>query len=288
MTATWSVTAVRAEASRVRVLRPGQENRVQPLFARDPVRHCYAASRVLAGGLRPESLGGSMWEYGDSGGESAMLAGANLVPIETTPAARRAFAAYAIEQGRRSSSIVGSAREVLDLWGHLAESWGPPREIRPDQPLMVVTDESEVRPDRRVRPVRLAELETIFPACVAMFTEEVGVSPLAGGAGPGYRGRVAELIRSGRSFARFDSGRPIFKAELGAVSENACQIQGVWVDPDYRGRGYASAGMAAVVEFARQRVADVSLYVNSFNERAIAAYRRVGFRQIDTFATVLF
>jgi len=32
----------------------------------------------------------------------------------------------------------------------------------------------------------------------------------------------------------------------------------------------------------------VSLYVNDYNTRAIAAYHRVGFRQVGTFATVLF
>jgi predicted GNAT family acetyltransferase len=32
----------------------------------------------------------------------------------------------------------------------------------------------------------------------------------------------------------------------------------------------------------------VSLYVNGFNTRAIRTYERVGFRQVGTFATVLF
>jgi hypothetical protein len=31
-----------------------------------------------------------------------------------------------------------------------------------------------------------------------------------------------------------------------------------------------------------------SLYVNSFNAPALAAYRRIGFRQVGRYATVLF
>lgn len=34
--------------------------------------------------------------------------------------------------------------------------------------------------DPRVRRVRMEEFDIVYPACVAMFTEEVGVSPNAG------------------------------------------------------------------------------------------------------------
>ena len=48
-------------------------------------------------------------------------------------------------------------------------------------------------------------------------------------------------------------------------------------------------GMAAVVRDALRRVAPtVSLYVNDFNTPARRAYARTGFRQVGTFATVLF
>jgi predicted GNAT family acetyltransferase len=47
--------------------------------------------------------------------------------------------------------------------------------------------------------------------------------------------------------------------------------------------------MAAVVAAARREIAPtVSLYANHYNERALAAYRAVGFRQVGTYATVLF
>jgi len=124
---------------------------------------------------------------------------------------------------------------------------------------------------------------------VAMFTEEVGVSPVGPDGGAAYRARVAELIRGGRSFARIENGQVVFKAEIGAVTPQACQIQGVWVPPELRGRGHASRGMAAVVTEALRSVAPVvSLYVNDFNTPARAAYRRVGFAEVGTFMSVLF
>jgi predicted GNAT family acetyltransferase len=81
----------------------------------------------------------------------------------------------------------------------------------------------------------------------------------------------------------------VFKAEIGAVTPLACQVQGVWVPPELRGRGHAAAGMAAVVAHALRAVAPVvSLYVNDFNVPARAAYRRVGFSEAGTFMSVLF
>ena len=124
-----------------------------------------------------------------------------------------------------------------------------------------------------------------------MFTEEVGVSPVADG-GASYRARVRELVASGCAMARIEDGpdgrRVAFKADIGYATSAACQVQGVWVDPALRGHGLGIAGMAAVVELARSTIAPVvSLYVNDFNYAARAVYERVGFEQVGTFATVL-
>jgi len=122
-----------------------------------------------------------------------------------------------------------------------------------------------------------------------MFTEEVGVSPLAGGADAAYRARIAELVRHGRAYARIEDGEVLFKAEIGAVSDQVCQVQGVWVAPQHRGRGLGAPGMSAVVSLARRdHTPVVSLYVNDFNSVARRVYDRVGFRPHGEFATVLF
>ena len=63
-------------------------------------------------------------------------------------------------------------------------------------------------------------------------------------------------------------------------------MQGVWLDPDFRGRGLAAPAMATVVSLARRIVPTVSLYVNDYNLPARATYRRVGFTEVGEFATV--
>jgi predicted GNAT family acetyltransferase len=254
------------------------------------VVNVFISSRVREAGLDPARLGGQLWGY-QSGGRLASLcyAGANLVPVAATPPAITAFAGRARLLGRRCSSIVGPAQDVLSLWEMLRPYWGRPREIRPTQPVMAIFGPPQVVPDARVRRVRPDELDILLPASVAMFTEEVGVSPVGADGGSAYRARVNELIGLGRAFARIEDGQVVFKAEIGSVTPLACQVQGVWVRPELRGRGLAEAGMAAVVEEALRNVAPVvSLYVNDFNRPARAAYRRVGFTDTATFASVLF
>ncbi|MFJ5550446.1 GNAT family N-acetyltransferase [Streptomyces sp. NPDC093225] len=274
-----------------RVLEPSDLGAALEVLDRDPVANAFVTSRVRVAGLDPWRLGGEMWGYYEDGRlVSLCYAGANLVPVCATPAAVRAFADRARRTGRRCSSVVGPAEPTGQLWRLLEPHWGPAREVRAHQPLMVIEEPSrDVAPDPLVRRVCKDEMDLIMPACVAMFTEEVGVSPLAGDGGLLYQARVAELVAAGRSFARVEDGRVVFKAEIGAATARACQIQGVWVAPEFRGRGHSESGMAAVVAYALRDVAPVvSLYVNDYNAAARAAYRRVGFREVGAFMSVLF
>ena len=274
----------------VRVLDDRELDSVRDLLDRDPVANVFVSSRVESAGLDPWRLGAEVWGF-VAGGRLASLcyAGANLVPVGASADACRGFAEKARRQGRRCSSIVGPRDQVGLLWSLLEPTWGPPRDVRSHQPLMAISDAPKIAPDPLVRRVRPDELDILYPACVAMFTEEVGISPANGDGGSLYRARVGELIGQGRAFARIEDGRVVFKAEVGAATQEACQIQGVWVDPALRGRGYANGGMAAVVAQAQESVAPVvSLYVNDYNTAARAAYTRVGFVEVGSFMSVLF
>ncbi|HEY9438318.1 MAG TPA: GNAT family N-acetyltransferase [Streptomyces sp.] len=274
-----------------RVLDPGELPAALAVLESEPVSNAFVTSRVQAAGLDPWRLGGEMWGWYTEGRlRSLCYSGANLVPICATPEAVRGFAERARRAGRRCSSIVGPAEPTALLWRLLEPNWGPAREVRPNQPLMVTESPSaEVAPDPLVRRVRKEDMDILMPACVSMFTEEVGISPLAGDGGLLYQARVAELISAGRSYARIENGRVVFKAEIGAATTGACQIQGVWVAPEFRGRGLSETGMAAVLRYALADVAPVvSLYVNDFNTAARRAYARVGFRETGAFMSVLF
>ncbi|QCQ90654.1 GNAT family N-acetyltransferase [Rhodococcus sp. SGAir0479] len=252
----------------------------------DPVAACMVAARVQQSGLDPRALQGEMWSRGGPT-ESLCFAGANLIPLLGDVDDLRSFADRASRFPRMCSSLVGRAELTMPLWEMLETEWGTPREVRSEQPLLVLRGDAAVRPDPRVRQVRMDELDAYLPAAVAMFIEEVGIDPRANDGGRSYRRRVANLIAAGRAWARFEGGEVVYKAEVGSMSATVGQIQGVWVDPARRGEGLGSGGTAAVAAAVSALGRTPSLYVNSFNERARRAYDRVGFTQVATFATVL-
>jgi predicted GNAT family acetyltransferase len=274
----------------VRVLGPADLPAALEVLATDPVTNVFVEYRSRLTQLDQRWLGGQMWGYEADGRLEALChVGANLVPVAGTPESCAAFARRAVRQRRLSSTIVGPRDAVEMLWADLAEDWGEPREMRWDQPHLEVSAAPQVAPDPAVRRTTPAEIDTLYPACVAMYQEEVGVSPELDGGRNLYRARVAQLVNRGWSFSRIEDGRVVFKAEVACATPTACQIQGVWVDPERRNAGLCTGGMAAVVDIALREIAPtVSLYVNAHNLAARTAYERVGFRQSATFSTIMF
>lgn len=274
----------------VRVLGGQDTEALRELALEDSVANVFILGHLLtAGTAAPTAGGASVLGVFDGGAlVGACWAGANLVPVQLNPSLAGLVADAAHRSGRRYASIFGRADSVLALHDALAELGHVGHDVRSSQPLMTLAGPPVVEADRRLITSVPADFDAILPACAAMFEEEVGYSPFLGGR-EFYSRRVAGLIRQGHSMVHRDaSGVVVFKAELGVVTPQVTQVQGVWMNPGYRGRGLSAGYLAAVVELAQKLAPITSLYVNDYNSRARSAYEQVGFREVGTFATVLF
>src|SRR3954447_8869567 len=219
---------------------------VERLLDEEPYAAAQVAERITGAGIGWGRTDARIFGYGPRGQlDSLCWLGANLIPVRANGSAIAAFADLARRSPRTCSSLVGDAEAVLELWRRLEHTWGPAREVRACQPLLATRAPSSVTPDPGVRLVRPDEIDVLFPASVAMYTEEVGISPLIGGGERDYRERVTELVRGRRSYAKIVDEKVVFKAELAVVTRHTTQVQGVWVALELRGRGIATAGMAA-------------------------------------------
>lgn len=186
-----------------------------------------------------------------------------------------------------TSSIIGNRDDVFALWEQVSTFLGPARLIRQDQPLMVLNGPPELTINPEVRLATPAELELVLPSAAMMFREEVGIDPLRPATSSVYRARVMELLTLGRTYVLIADGQVIFKADIGVLTEQVIQIQGVWVAPAFRGHRISGPALAAAIVQMQQLAPVVSLYVNDFNHRAIRLYRSLGFNQVGTFASVM-
>lgn len=280
------------------------------LCAADPVANVVPAMH-LETAARSGHMSAGLWAVRRRSGISREFAGvvwngANFTAVlrategSDADQVRADLASGIVSRMTRPAALVGSAELTLDLWARVEPWWGPARELRARQVSMAIAGsprhvEPIDAPELGLSAVRRASLgdyDALLPACVHMFIGEVGYDPMRHGR-VAYEDRLRQLVRGGRAFLQYglvDGRRAVvFKAEVGALGGSVAQLQGVWVHPDLRGRGLARAGLAAVIEGTRASLAPtVSLYVNDFNSRAIAAYDAVGFDRVGTFATVMF
>ncbi|PQZ92934.1 GNAT family N-acetyltransferase [Arthrobacter sp. MYb227] len=274
----------------IRVLDDTDTVALRALVAIDPVCNIFMDAQLTLTGSAGPGQGGSLilghFDHGQL--ISACWVGANVVPINMSLAETEEYGRVLLNLNRNFASSFGPADAVMGMWKVL--STGPRKafSVRPVQPFMTLSVPPAIEPTPGLRASRDYEYEKVLPACAAMFEEELGYSPLIHG-GSYYRARIRSLILSEHSMIQTDEqGEIRFKAELGTVTSRATQIQGVWMNPAYRGGGHAAGLMAAAAQYALRLAPVTSLYVNDYNSAAIATYRRVGFEQVGEFATILF
>ena len=277
-------------ASPVRLLTDADLPAVHAHLNADPIACAVVQARIeREGTLTPQRLGAEMVGVDalDGGLAACCYNGGNLVPISGSAQDLQLIAHYLEQRPRNCTSIVGRDTLVSGLWQSLSHRWLRPRAIREVQPLLLTSVVPTLDIAAELRLAQHDDVEHYVTAAAAMFTEELGVSPYRQATRSAYRQRVEALISARRALVITDRRGVVFKAEMAAVTEQTCQIQGVWVRPKLRGQGIATAAMSGVLAHALQLAPSASLYVNDFNSAACRLYERLGMQQVATISTIL-
>jgi len=212
--------------------------------------------------------------------------GAQLVVAADEPAALDAFAVETRKYpGLRS--FVGPKRAVDGIWARVKTWHRAPLLVRERQPLYALWPQGlETFDDVEVRLARTDETELVADHSARMIVGELGYDPRAQRST--FVAGVRRAIELGCWWVWIVEGELRFQCNIGARTPVTAQIQGVWSPPGARGQGDASAAFTAICATLMQTYPSLSLYVNGFNERAIALYERTGFRRVSEFASVIF
>ncbi len=226
------------------------------------------------------------WEGDDAAG--VLYLGPQIVIAAASDAARHALAALLV-QARRPSLLAGTAADVEGIEAAAREAFGEPAVVRTRQPVYALTPEQlRPAPHARVRRAELSDLETVAYHAAAMTADELGFDPRRADFSA-FREGTRRNIERGWSWIWTEEGQLRFKVSVGAMTAQTTQLQGVYTPPEYRGRGYASAGLHAVcMALFQEGHATLSLCVNDFNRTARRLYERLGFMEVGGLRTFIY
>ncbi|HEY1655061.1 MAG TPA: GNAT family N-acetyltransferase [Candidatus Tumulicola sp.] len=185
-------------------------------------------------------------------------------------------------------TIAGPRATVKLFWDLIRDRHAPPRLVRERQLVMVV-DRARLRPYEEragVRRARFDEWPAVTESSAKMIEGELAYDPRRGS--PDFAANVRAMIERDRWWVGEADGRLCFFCSIGPWCRQTAQLQGVWTPPELRGRGWATASLAAICDELLAISPTLSLHVNDFNADAIALYRRIGFEHVSDYQTILF
>jgi predicted GNAT family acetyltransferase len=237
------------------------------------------ASYIRDNGLMSTLNRGTFYACRDGRGhlEGVALIG-HLTLIETR--SRRALEAFArlTRACAEARMVVTEPRKVKQFWRYYA---GPQqksphlvcRELLYEQQWPI-----EVR--EAVSGLRLAtlnDLERVVEVHAEVTLELKGMNPMLSDP-HGFRLRCVRRIEQGRVWVWFENGSLIFKADVISETPEVTYLEGVYVDPAQRGRGYGLRCFSQLSRILLQRSKAVCLLVNEQNRKAQAFYDKAGYK----------
>jgi uncharacterized protein len=214
----------------------------------------------------------------------ALIGHATLVEARSE-AALRSFARYA-QSCALSHLIHGMPEEVERFWRSYAPQAG--RELRRLSREMLFEHRGPVKPLKPVTALRRAtldELALVMTVNAELAAEECGVNPLKRDA-LGFRQRTARRIEQGRVWVWVEQGQLIFKADVVSDTPQAVYLEGVYVHPQERRKGYGLRCMTQLCRSLLARTEVVCLLVNERQKEAQAFYGKAGYKHAGDYDTI--
>jgi ribosomal protein S18 acetylase RimI-like enzyme len=268
------------------LLARGQESEALSFLAARPVQNVIMSSLIRDNGFERNLNRGDFYACRNARGKTTGVAliGHHILFESRCGATIEAFARQA--RARRDAHvIIGERKSVEQFWDGYARAGETPllvqRELLMEQKWPVALRE-------RVPGLRSAmreDLTQIAAVQARMAFEESSSDPLK--IDPeGFRARLMRRIEAGRVWVWIEDGRLIFKADIFSNTPQVIYIEGVYVNPDERGKGYGLRCMSQLSRELLLRAKSLCLLVNEQNEAAQAFYRQAGYKLHSHYDTI--
>jgi uncharacterized protein len=136
-----------------------------------------------------------------------------------------------------------------------------------------------------LRLAHLDDLSLVMPVHAILAFEESGVNPLL--TDPhGFRLRCGRRIEQNRVWVWIERDQLIFKADVISDTPEVIYLEGVYVNPSERGKGYGSRCIAQMSRCLLQRTKSISVLVNEENRQARKFFQTAGFKARALYDTI--
>jgi uncharacterized protein len=270
----------------IRELTRSDETEVLQFLAARPIHTVFMAGLIYDNGLISPRNRGSFYGACDRGGRLegvALIGHATFVEVHTE-SALTAFARVA-RNCQNTSLIRGERRATDTFWQYFAEDDQSPRLVCSEY-LFEIKDEVVVESKNDgLRAATIADLESVISVNAALAFEEGGANPLQTDP-TGFRVRTTERIEKQRVWVWVEDHRLIFKADVVSQTPDATYLEGIYVNPDERGKGYGFQCLTQLCSILQQSSQSICLTVNERNQAAIALYTKAGFQHQSNYETI--
>lgn len=273
------------QALQATLLRSGDEAEVLEFLSVRPIHTVFMASLIRDNGLISSFNRGSFYacrcESGTLEGV-ALLGHATLVETESEQCVK-AFAELA-KHHSPSHLIRGEKQKVETFWRYYAQGDRQPRRLASELLLQLKTL-STTEPVPGLRRAALDDLEVIVAVNASMVCDESGVNPLTRD-GNGFRERAARRIERGRVWVWIENEQLVFKTDIVAETPQATYLEGVYVVPEQRVKGYGLRCLSQLAGVLLAHTDTICLTVNEKSSGSQQFYKRAGYELACRYDTI--
>jgi len=252
-----------------------------------PVQTVVMASFIQDNGLENADNRGTFYGYRNAAGKLegvALIGHTTLVEVRSDESLR-AFALIARQSETPIHFMMSDGTTIETFWRYFTGDNRAPRLVCSEL-LFELNFPFPVQPCQwEVRLADGSELEQIAVAHDEVAFIESGSSPLAKDRA-GFLQRCLKRIEKERTFVVFENGKLVFKADIVAETSDVIYLEGIYVAPEYRGRGIGSRCLSNLALQLMERVENICLLSNVELNNAHRSFASAGFKNTDRCQTI--
>ena len=268
----------------IRVLEESDKEAALSYLSARPISTVIMSGWIHERGMVSEANRGAFYGYFDGDGRLdgvALIGRATLFETQNERALQE-FAELA-QSCETVRMVMGEKEKMEVMLHHFARSNRKPRLIYHD---LLYEFNGTTGPAQGVVGLRTAtreNLEQVVAIHAEMVFAVTGVNPLEEDA-DGFRERCGRRIDQNRVWVSIRNGELIFKADIVAETAATFYLEGLWVHPAERNKGYGSLCFAELSAHLLAKKKSLCAFVDNSDERAKRFYSRTGARFHALFA----